>query len=96
MNLSNIVHREFKTESDWGYSIEEIMELVNQLDLQINREEVLKSLDGVSFAISEDKEVYTHSDVYSLLKDYSTPKITFQKEQKVEVNNSIDIPSQNY
>lgn len=70
MNLSNIVHKEFKKESNWGYTIEEIMKLAKQLDLPITKEQALKHLDGSFFATSEYKVLYANSDVYSLLKKF--------------------------
>jgi len=68
MNLKEKVYG-FKTQSEWGFTIPEIIELANELEKELTQEVIEEKLEGLSFVNINEQETFTYSDVYSLFKN---------------------------
>jgi len=68
MNLKEKVYG-FKIQSEWGFTIPEILELVNELEKELTQEVIEEKLEGLSFSNINEQETFTYSDVYSLFKN---------------------------
>jgi hypothetical protein len=68
MNLKEKVYG-FKTQSEWGFTIPEILDLANELEKELTQEVIEEKLGGLSFSNINEQETFTYSDVYSLLKN---------------------------